>query len=189
MEPMKIHRFIGAFDLSKKSFQIRDKEVVNQIKNVLRIKEGEIVELCDGKSISVMAEIVKIDGNGIGVLIKSIEENKNKTENSISLFCAILKKENFELVVQKATECGVTKIIPIITARTIKTGLNVERLQKIAKEASEQCGRITIPEILEPIDFEKALELAKGNFNILIDASGDLLSVTKNESKNIDILI
>jgi 16S rRNA (uracil1498-N3)-methyltransferase len=173
---MKIHRFIGPFDLTQKDLQIKDKEIINQMKNVLRLKEGELIELADGKNGSAMAKIKKIEKDSINVSIEKVEKNKNKTKNNVSLFCAVLKKENFELVVQKATECGVSKIIPIITARTIKTGLNMERLQKIAKEASEQSGRITIPEISEPIDFNQALELIKNNFNILFDRSGELLS-------------
>ena len=49
---MKIHRFIGNFDLSKKELQITNKEIVNQMRNVLRLKEAELVELCDGKNLS-----------------------------------------------------------------------------------------------------------------------------------------
>ena len=104
---MKIHRFIGTFDLSKKELEIKDTEIINQMKNVLRLKIGEIVELCDGKNISAIAEIVKIEKNSINVSIKEIAKNKNKANNNVTLFCAILKKENFELVVQKTTECGV----------------------------------------------------------------------------------
>jgi len=170
---MKIHRFIGPFDLTQKSLQIKDKEIVNQMKNVLRLKEGELVELCDGKDISAMAEIAKINKDSVDVLIEKIEKNKNKSKNKVSLFCAILKKENFELVVQKATECGISKIIPIITARTIKTGLNMDRLKKIAKEASEQSGRITVPEISEPIKFEDAIKNI-GEESVFFDASGEL---------------
>jgi 16S rRNA (uracil1498-N3)-methyltransferase len=185
---MKIHRFIGNFDLSKKELTIKDVEIINQMKNVLRLKTGETVELCDGKHISAMADICKIEKESITVLIKKMEENKNKTKNEVSLFCAVLKKENFELVVQKATECGVSKIIPIITARTIKTGLNLERLQKIAKEASEQCGRITIPEISEPIDFDGAIKNTVGE-NIIFDISGEPLSDLKINSEKINIFV
>ena len=187
---MKIHRFIGSFDLSKESLQITDTEIVNQMKNVLRLKKGELVELCDGKHISVIAEICNMKKNNIDVLIKEKEENKNQPKNNVALFCAVLKKENFELVVQKATECGVSKIVPIISERTIKTGLNIERLQKIAKEASEQCGRINIPEILEPINFDKSLELTnKNNLNIVFDSSGESLGSLAAKSGNVNIFI
>ncbi|MEI6580694.1 MAG: RsmE family RNA methyltransferase [bacterium] len=175
---MKIHRFIGNFDLSKKELEIKDKEIVNQIKNVLRLKVGEAIELCDGKSISTIVDIVEIKKDKVLVKITSLLHKDYEGQHStkkVHLFCAVLKKENFELVVQKTTECGVSKIVPIISERTIKTGLNIERLRKIAKEASEQSGRINIPEILEPISYKESLELSeKNNTNILFDGSGEL---------------
>ncbi|MEI8270771.1 MAG: RsmE family RNA methyltransferase [bacterium] len=174
---MKIHRFISNFDLSKTELEINDKEIVNQMKNVLRLKVGEKVELCDGKGISTMVDIIKIEKNSINVSIKKIVKDKNKIKNNVTLFCAILKKENFELVVQKTTECGISKIVPIITSRTIKNGLNMDRLRKIAKEASEQCGRITIPEISEPIKFEEAINNLEGE-TFLFDAEGELFFET-----------
>ena len=67
--------------------------------------------------------------------ILEIIKNKNESENHVNLYCSILKKENFELAVQKAVEVGVKEITPIITKRTIKLGLNTERLEKIIKEA------------------------------------------------------
>ncbi|MEI7765006.1 MAG: RsmE family RNA methyltransferase [bacterium] len=172
---MKIHRFIGSFDLSKKEINIVDKEIVNQMKNVLRLKVGELVEVCDGINISAIAEIIKIEKDNINVSIKETIKDKNKTKNDVILFCAILKKENFELVVQKTTETGVSKIVPIITSRTIKNGLNMERLRKIAKEASEQCGRTNVPIISEPITFDESLKLINNkNTNMIFNAEGEL---------------
>jgi 16S rRNA (uracil1498-N3)-methyltransferase len=76
-------------------------------------------------------------------------------------------------VVQKATECGVKKIVPLISARTVKTGLKKERLEKIIKEASEQSGRGMLPALMETMSFSEALEQAKDNEqNFFFDASG-----------------
>ena len=90
---MKIHRFIGTFNLSKKELEINDKEIVNQMKNVLRLKVGELVELCDGKNISAIAEIVKIEKNSINVSIKEIVKDKNKTKNKVTLLCNFEKRK------------------------------------------------------------------------------------------------
>ncbi len=136
-----------------------------------------------------MAEIVSVDKNAVKVKIETIKK-EDTAQKSVTLFCAVLKKENFELVVQKATECGVDKIIPIITARTVKTGLNMERLQKIAKEASEQSGRNTIPEISEPVSFEESLEITIENeLNIIFDASGENFKKLSLQYKKIGIFI
>jgi 16S rRNA (uracil1498-N3)-methyltransferase len=175
---MKIHRFIDNFDLSQKpaspsqggEIEITG-DIAHQIIKVLKLKIGEKIELGDGKRAVGFGKIKNIEKKSVLVKIEKVEkmeENKKTT-----LFCAVLKKENFELVVQKTTETGISKIVPIISARTIKTGLNLERLKKIAKEASEQSGRGIVPEILEPISFKKSLELCKENdSNILFDASG-----------------
>jgi hypothetical protein len=63
-------------------------------------------------------------------------DKKGKIKRKVSLYLAILKKENFELAVQKSVESGISEIIPVITERTIKTGLNTERLKKIILEAN-----------------------------------------------------
>ncbi|MFA6325444.1 MAG: RsmE family RNA methyltransferase [Candidatus Paceibacterota bacterium] len=173
---MKIHRFIDNFDLSKEELEI-DGKIAHQIINVLKLKVGEKIELSDGKHISAIAHICKIDKKYVLVKIDAplrlgfAEQDSTK---KVNLFCAILKKENFELVVQKTTECGVSKIIPIISSHTIKTGLNLERIEKIAKEASEQSGRNTIPEIIEPTNFDEGLKLIKkDDLNILFNSSGE----------------
>lgn len=92
---------------------------------------------------------------------------------SVTLYCAVLKRENFEWVIQKCTELGVKRFVPIITARTVKTGLRMERLRVIAKEAAEQSGRGIIPTIDHPLEFDRAclsgrqaLEEAKNQKNI-----------------------
>ena len=84
----------------------------------------------------------------------------------MTLYCAVLKRENFEWVVQKCTELGIRAIIPIVTTRTVKTGLKMDRLRIIAKEAAEQSGRGIIPVINNPLEFDRALEEAKHQQNI-----------------------
>lgn len=177
---MKIHRFIDNFDLSGKELEITG-EIAKQMAIVLKLKIGEEIELCDGKGISAIAEIIEINKKRVLVLLRSASFADQNSTKQVNLFCAVLKKENFELIVQKATECGAVKIIPIITTRTIKTGLNLKRLEKIAKEASEQSGRNTIPEISEPIKFEESFKmLEKDDLNILFDKKGKLLFEKSN---------
>ncbi|MFZ2205064.1 MAG: RsmE family RNA methyltransferase [Minisyncoccia bacterium] len=170
----KIHRFIDNFNFSQADKEIEiTGEIAHQMAKVLKLEINEQVELCDGKGISAIARIEEINKNTVKLKIEKVSR-LNLDTRGVTLFCAVLKKENFELVVQKTTECGVNKIIPIITTRTVKTGLNMERLQKIAKEASEQSGRSFIPEIMEPISFEQSLEMVKDNeCNIFFDAGGE----------------
>lgn len=178
---MKIHRFIDNFDLTGKEVEVTG-EIAHQMAKVLKLEIGEQVELCDGKGINTQGKIMKLSKNSTIVEIEKITK-ESPAQKSVTLFCAVLKKENFELVVQKVTEIGVDKIVPIITARTVKTGLNMGRLEKIAREACEQSGRNYLPEISEPINFEESLKIAKQNdTNVIFDASGELLGNLNNKS-------
>lgn len=153
---MKIHRFIGSYDLSKKEVEITDQKTIKQIRSVLRLEEGEKIVLSDGKGLEAEVELSSITSNVISGKIMETREIKNEGRE-VHLYLAILKKENFELAVQKAVECGVQNIIPVITERTVKTGLNTERLEKIIKEASEQCGQNIVPTLSPIINFNDAL--------------------------------
>ena len=158
---MRLHRFIGDFsfeegsasggNFSKNKLTISDKELVNQIKNVLRLKIGDEIRLDDGKEKSALAEIISITRAGIEVDISEVSENKNELPIYGTLYCSILKRENFELVAQKATEIGIKEIVPIISSRTIKLNLREDRLEKIIKEAAEQSGRGIVPKLNKPM--------------------------------------
>lgn len=154
---MKIHRFIGDFNLNQNEIAITNPQNIKQIKDVLRLKKGETIILGNGKDESVEVIIDSISSKCITCKVnKKIE--KEIIKRKVNLYLAILKKENFELAVQKAVEVGVSNITPVITERTIKTGLNIERLNKIILEASEQCGRSIVPTLSPIFDFKNAIE-------------------------------
>lgn len=156
---MKIHRFINpAFNLDEKQLTITDTEILNQWVNVLRFKVGEKIMLCDGVGSESLATITQMSKDSIEVEI--LGKTSNQMQKKVNLYCAILKKENFELVAQKAVEVGVNKIIPVTTDRTIKQNLRLDRLQKIVKEAAEQCGRAIVPQVDEIQNFLVAVETA-----------------------------
>src|SRR3989344_1430161 len=137
---MKINRFIGDFDFTKSSVLTTDRGLINQLRNVLRIEIGTDVILGDGKGNEAVATLSRIDASTAVFEIQKVAKNKNEPRIKIILYAAILKHENFEFVVEKSTEVGVAEIQPIITDRTVKTGLRLDRLEKIAKEAAEQSG-------------------------------------------------
>jgi 16S rRNA (uracil1498-N3)-methyltransferase len=98
---------------------------------------------------------------------------KRCSGNGIKCYAFVLakklfKKDNNELILQKATEAGVSNFVPILSERSIKTGFNLERAHKIVIEASEQCGRSNIPEVREPIHLEKALEQYREHLTFLV---------------------
>jgi 16S rRNA (uracil1498-N3)-methyltransferase len=159
-EVMKQHRFIGSYDLRFSEIVLED-EVARQMSMVLKLRQSEKVVLCDGNGIQATYLIAEISKGRVG-LARVGEPDVVPTEprHVVTLYAAILKRENFEWLVQKATECGIYRIVPILTRRTVKQGLKIERLREIAREAAEQSGRGRLPEILEPMSFISALEAA-----------------------------
>jgi 16S rRNA (uracil1498-N3)-methyltransferase len=157
---MRLHRFIGDFDLSGKITFIRDKKILNQMRNVLRLKAGSEVILSDGKSNEVNAVIRKLERDSGEAEITEKSGNKENPAREAVLYCSLLKRENFEWVAQKATEIGVAKIVPLLTGRTVKLDFKRERIEKIAREAAEQSGRNSVPEISAPLKFEAAVREA-----------------------------
>lgn len=171
---MRLHRFIGDFNLISDKLKISDYELVNQIKNVLRLKKGDLIILADGNLNEAKAKIINLGKDNMEVEIVEKYQNQNEPLNHVILYCAVLKKENFELVVQKATEIGVKEIMPIITERTVKLNLRKDRLEKIVKEASEQSGRGVMPMLHDVAGFEESLLRAKNNdLNMLFDQPGE----------------
>jgi 16S rRNA (uracil1498-N3)-methyltransferase len=144
---------------------------VKHIKNVLRLKKGDKITLCDGKNLEYDVIIEEFYDDYIVTVIK--EKYKSKAESGIDivLFQSIPKSDKMETIIQKSVELGINKIVPIITSRTIvhlKTEKDilkkVKRWQKIAIEAAKQSGRGVIPKIEKPLHYKEAILIIK-NFN------------------------
>lgn len=182
--PKKIHRFITSnYKQKGKTLELLDMEIVHQIKNVLRLKVNEdcIINNPESKK-SYNCKINTLTKDSICLDILDETKVKNTSLPYVHLYLAILKKDNFEIVVEKATELGVNKITPILSKRVIKKDLNYGRLNKIAKEASELSGRVDIPEIGNITSFEEAVLKDKTDMKILFDVTG--VEFKKEKDKN-----
>ena len=136
--------FPGKISL-KSPVKLENKQV-HYLINVMRKKIDDSILVFNSVNGEFLAKISEIYKNTIIIdIIKKIRDVK--IENDIWLLFAPVKKSPTEYIVQKATELGVSKIIPVITERTITKHLNLKRMQDIAIESSEQCERITIPEV------------------------------------------
>jgi 16S rRNA (uracil1498-N3)-methyltransferase len=182
----KIHRFIEEYEIKNKNIEIKDTSLLHQWKNVLKFKNGEQLILSN-KNEDILAEIKNLNKNLCELEVIKKYQNNNKVKRRVHLFLAILKKENFELAIQKSTELGIESITPIITERTVKTGLNFERLKKIVKEASELSGRNTIPIINKTIPYEEIFEKTKNQKIILFDLEGN--KIGEIEEQEVIIII
>ena len=170
---MKLHRFIGSFDLSRSRVESADSELVHQIADVLRLKTGELCILGDADSHEAICEITEVSKKRVVFDVRERRANKGEPKRSVILYCAMLKRENFEWAVQKAVETGIREIVPLRTARTVKLETKEDRLKKIIKEAAEQSGRGIVPILHSPILFQDVIDTAGSNAdNVLFDGSG-----------------
>ncbi len=160
---MRLNRFIGEYDVFAPELDITDEAIVHQLSKVLRMQTGQKIVICDGKGRDALASILSIDKKMVSVTLDRVTELQNEPEREIVLYCSIIKKELFDLVVQKATEVGVKQIIPLLSSRTVKQDLKIDRIRQIAKEAAEQSGRGVIPLIHEPMKWHTAMDHAKDN--------------------------
>jgi len=164
---MRLHRFyitekIGLPALrreqagERKEITLTDPELIHQLLNVFRFQAGNKVILFDGTGYEYEAEIILINKKEIKLnIIKALK--KEIINKNVSLYLSLIKKSNFELAVEKCTEIGVSEIQPIISERSEKKDLNIERLNKIVKEASEQSGRTTLPRVFDIISLQLAV--------------------------------
>jgi 16S rRNA (uracil1498-N3)-methyltransferase len=169
---MRLHRFFLDIDLTRSPVTVGDADVCHQMHRVLRLEAGNSVIVADGRGAEAQARIAKIDAKTVTLEFGAPRPVAAEPARAVTLFCAVLKRENMEWVIQKATEAGAKHIVPVLTGRTVKTGVKTDRLLKIAREAAEQSGRGAVPTVAEPVPFERALELAPPR-NIFLDFGGD----------------
>ncbi|MDD3548463.1 MAG: RsmE family RNA methyltransferase [Candidatus Paceibacterota bacterium] len=190
---MKNYRFFIEKNFEKnKIIYLSEEELINQLKNVLRLKAKDKIIIFNNQEKEVLAEIVEINKNFIKIKILKILENQNESlSRKTILYCSILKKENFELVVQKATEIGVKSIVPLITKRTVKQNFKEERLKKIIKEASEQSERISLPILNKILTFEKAIKESLNNdINLFFERRGmNISELRKLKAEKVGVFI
>ncbi len=148
-------------------------EIIRQWKKVFRYESGAEVILFDGKG-EYLAEIIELSkkDESARLILKNKIEKKIQTKTSVYLALSMLKGEHTDMVVEKVTELGVSGIVLVQTDRVIKKGANLDRLQKIAIEASEQCGRIDVPEISINEDLESLLDSSIFDKKVILDMSG-----------------
>jgi 16S rRNA (uracil1498-N3)-methyltransferase len=121
--------------------------------------------------------------------------NNKEHNKKVCLYMSIIKNSNFDLIVEKSVELGVHQITPVVTERTIKNNLNIQRINKIIKEATEQSCRIDLMKIGESVDLKNAIKIAKSQFDVVYFGSvdendeKDQNNITKQRRKSTDLKI
>ncbi len=188
---MRYHRFFVSDSLSQaKQIIIRDKEIIHQIRNVLRMTVGGQIVLLDGSGREYTVFITHIDGKGIHCDILKSVKSSTLPRREVTLAFALIKKNNIEWILQKGTELGVSRFLPFVADRSEKKGFNRERALAIVKEATEQSQRASVPTVREPVTFEEIFIENKDSEIFLFHPKGDEISYeTRAEESPVCLIV
>lgn len=148
---------------------------VNHIKNVLRMRIGEEMTVCDGTGMEYTCEISAFLPGEVSLLKKAEKKASTELPVRIKLYQGLPKKDKMELIIQKAVELGAVEIIPVMTKYCIvkledekKEAKKLERWQAIAESAAKQSGRGIIPRVTNVMHFKEAVKTAAAEGMALI---------------------
>ena len=124
---------------------------------VMRVGAGDAVVLCDDLSGAWAARVLSADKRAVALRVEALLAPREQVPD-FTLCAALLKKDRFDLVLEKACELGVRSIQPVLTRRCVADKLNLERARSILVEAAEQCARTALPELRAPVKLEALLK-------------------------------
>ena len=157
-------RFFVTPDSVKNGKIYAGKEESHHIADIMRLKEGDEVTVFDGSGKEYTGRIESIRNKNVIIGVDKVAVTTPKSSAEISLAQTLIKKDKIDYIVEKATELGVSEIIPIETKRAVvrpgesRKEHKLERWHKIAIEAAKQCGRTDLPCIKEIRQFEDLLK-------------------------------
>ena len=149
------------------------KEQAHYLGTVLRLKEGDTVLFFNGKDGEWSAPLEAISRKGGVARPEAQTRPQPASAMGPDLFFAPLKKGPTDFIVQKATELGVEMVCPVLTDRTIAQRVPLERLGLIAREAAEQCERLDVPLVKQPVRLADLLEDDEIDHILFCDEAGD----------------
>jgi 16S rRNA (uracil1498-N3)-methyltransferase len=154
----------------------------NYLGNVMRLGPGAELLIFDGTSGEWLA---RISGAGKKRMTLTVERKTREPETipDVWLAFAPVKRAQTDWLVEKATELGAARLVPVMTQRTVAERVKLERLESIAIEAAEQCGRTRVPEIAEPVLLRRLLDHLDSSRHVYFadETGGDALADTYRE--------
>jgi len=139
-----------------------DSGQANYLGNVLRLGGGEEVLVFDGRSGEWLARIAEAGKKRMTLAVET-RTRESEAIPDVWLAFAPVKRQATDWLVEKATELGAARLVPVITRRTIVERVKLERLEVIAIEAAEQCGRTRLPDISEPLPLSHFLQFREAS--------------------------
>ena len=185
---MSIIRLYHSENILENSTSLLSKEHTHYLVNVMRAKRGANVNFFN-KNGEWLSEIVFLEKDRVEVkFLSKIKENTNI--HNIELAICLVKKNAMEIILQKATELGIRKIIPIISERTEVKEINFERANKIVIEATEQSNQLEPPQISEILNLKDFLNINRNKI-FFADINSDYSLEKKDfkEGETVTVLV
>ena len=138
-------------------------EEAQHISRVLRMKKGDSVTLCDGEGMFYDATLTDFSDKTVTAEISASYKAPTEPAVQLTVFQGVPKNPKLETVIQKLTEIGAVRLVPMDTKRAVAKldkSAKVDRLRKIAQEAAKQSKRGIVPEVTDCVPFKKAVEMA-----------------------------
>ena len=186
---MSIIRLYHPENILENSTSLLSKEHTHYLVNVMRAKRGGNVNFFN-KNGEWLSEIVFLEKDRVEVkFLSKIKENTNT--HNIELAICLVKKNAMEIILQKATELGIRKIIPIISERTEVKEINFERANKIVIEATEQSNQLEPPQISEILKLKDFLNINTNKKIFFADINSDYSLEKKDfkEGETVTVLV
>jgi 16S rRNA (uracil1498-N3)-methyltransferase len=130
-----------------------DPRAAHYLMNVLRRGEGDPLRLFNGRDGEHAARIAEAGKKRLTLEVQARRRDQ-EPGSDLWLCFAPLKKDAVDFLVEKGTELGTGRFVPVLTAHTTNRSVNTTRLTAVATEAAEQCERLTVPEVAEPMTLE-----------------------------------
>jgi len=171
-----MHRFYSE-NISGSTVTI-DGTDVGHIRNVLRLRPGDRILVGDGAGREYTCCIESMDEDSVTAAIEDVNDVYSELPARITLYQGVPKGDKLELIIQKAVELGVYKVVPVMMERTVvkldavrdaaKIEKRVRRYRMIAESAAKQSGRGIVPEVESFVDMDKAVAMASEGTAILV---------------------
>ncbi|MBT3216017.1 MAG: 16S rRNA (uracil(1498)-N(3))-methyltransferase [Candidatus Marinimicrobia bacterium] len=148
-----------------------DETESHHLSHVLRINSGEMIWLLDGSGMAYEGRVEQV-GESVTGIIQETHKKYGEPNVDVHIAVGIIKRDRFELLLEKGTEVGVKSISPLILDRCIKKSINLERCENIVQSAAKQCGRSVFPKILQPVPLNEWLAAYPGSDRAVLHWDG-----------------
>ncbi len=163
-----MRRFFGELEFDK--FVVEGEEL-KHLSSVIRLGVGDKFIGVVGDEFDYVCQIESVDKKRAVALVLEKSLNKSNPKKNLVLFQALIKKDNFELILQKAVELGMSKVFPFVSENCVnKSGVNLERLNSLISSACKQCERSVPMALSQAVKFDEMLKTLK-DFDIVVFAN------------------